>query len=151
MVLNPDKYTKEEVRNARNQLGLDAAAINSAKDLAQTYAERWDKMGEAELGIPAKSLEDKKSYFRSELPGFYEWSKQTYGKEFWPNDVMFAIRYEEYALKTMVDSAPTTASAGPTVIDVSSLTPEQVTQSINQGFYPSGTVLKTSAGQVTVP
>ena len=47
--------------------------------------------------------------------------------------------------------APTTASGGPTVIDVSSLTPDQVTQGINQGFYPSGTVLKTSAGQITVP
>ena len=151
MVLNPSKYTRQEVRNARNQLGLDDAAINSAKDLAETYAERWDKMGEAELGIPAKTLEEKKDFFRSELPGFYEWSKQTYGKEFWPNDVMFAIRYEEYALRTMMDSSSTTASGGPTVIDVSSLTPDQVTQGINQGFYPSGTVLKTSAGQVTVP
>ena len=151
MVLNPSKYTREEVRNARNQLGLDEAAINSAKDLAETYAERWDKMGEAEFGIPAKTLEEKKNYFRSELPGFYEWSKQTYGKEFWPNDVMFAIRYEEYALKTMMDSSSTIASGGPTVINVSSLTPDQVTQGINQGFYPSGTVLKTSAGQITVP
>ena len=151
MVLNPSKYTRQEVRNARNQLGLDDAAINSAKDLAETYAERWDKMGEAELGIPAKTLEEKKDFFRSELPGFYEWSKQTYGKEFWPNDVMFAIRYEEYALRTMMDSSSTTASGGPAVIDVSSLTPDQVAQGINQGFYPSGTVLKTSAGQVTVP
>jgi hypothetical protein len=73
-----------------------------------------------------------------------------HGSTIVPTDPNFSNVVREY-MQAQAGGTPTTASGGPTVIDVSSLTPDQVAQGINQGFYPSGTVLKTSAGQITVP
>ena len=64
-----------------------------------------------------------------------------------PTDPNFSTVVRDYMMSQ--DSGAQAASSAP--IDVGYLTPDQLKQALEGGFYPSGTVLKTADGQITVP
>ena len=147
MIINPDKYTKEEVINARNQMEFSTAAKEAAKTVFETYSEKWASMGEKDQarGITAKDRSEKEAFMREELPGFYEWSKQTYGKEFWPNDALFRIRYEEFVLDSSQGASKTWD------LDAMGIGKDQVNALIEAGLFSSGDSLKSGDKIVKVP
>ena len=153
MLQNPQNYTKDQVENARNQLGKDKAAKEAAKTVFETYSARWDLMGQEDRakGIQKKSRSEKEEFMRAELPGFYAWSKQNYGKEFWPNDAMFAIRYEEYALEAQFpsESGPKKLDLGMMNIEVGEIN-NHVDGLIMQGFLGVGDVVVMPSGKETI-
>jgi hypothetical protein len=89
------------------------------------------------------SVAEKKAEFKKEYGPLIEF----YGKDVFPTDPNFYEVVQAY-IKAQSVGAPATQTP---VIDVSNLSKEQVQEAISKGFYPSGTTLKTDAGQITVP
>jgi len=89
------------------------------------------------------SVAEKKAEFKKEYGPLIEF----YGKDVFPTDPNFYEVVQAY-IKAQSVGAPATQTP---VIDVSNLSKEQVQEAISKGFYPSGTTLKTNAGQITVP
>ena len=86
---------------------------------------------------------EKQTVFKKEYGPLIEF----YGKDVFPTDPNFYEVVQAY-IKAQSVGAPATQTS---VIDVSNLSKEQVQEAISKGFYPSGTILKTDAGQITVP
>ena len=89
------------------------------------------------------SVAEKEAEFKKEYGPLIEF----YGKDVFPTDPNFYEVVQAY-IKAQSVGAPATQTS---VIDVSNLSKEQVQEAISKGFYPSGTILKTDAGQITVP
>ena len=136
-----DKRIAEQALGIGSGKGDIATRVSKFVDLADAA---WK--GYKSAGGGTMSYDRKVKRFEQEFAPIIEF----HGSTILPSDPNFSNVVRDYMM-SQDSGAPTTASAGATVIDVSSLTPDQVTQGINQGFYPSGTVLKTSAGQITVP
>jgi hypothetical protein len=136
----------------QKRVAEQALGIGSGKGDINSRASEFVKLADASWkgyerpGGGTMSYDQKVEMFEQEFAPLMEF----HGSTIVPTDPNFSNVVREY-MQAQASGTPTTASGGPAVIDVSSLTPEQVAQGINQGFYPSGTVLKTSAGQVTVP
>ena len=142
--------TPDQKRIAAQALGI----LNKKGDIEER-ALNWVNMArkswdgyQSISGVP-ETTEKKKDLFTKEFGPFMEWAKVN-GLDGFPTNPNLQAVVKRYIQDMEAQSvgAPATQTS---VIDVSNLSKEQVQEAISKGFYPSGTILKTDAGQITVP